>query len=122
MTSIELNRLLERSKLLQRQWDGWESDGTFDLLPSWKPLYRQSRKSWETLHKAIRESAPCVLHMDTSEDEYIGTVGILMDNPAAMFYSEALKDGRNADQEVWLGHVTSIEKMRHISFTIEGEE
>ena len=38
-------------------------------------------------------------------------MGILMENPAAMFYSEKLKDGRNADQEVWLAHVTSIEKV-----------
>ena len=109
MTNIELNRLLERAKLLQRQWDKWESEGAYDRSPSWKPLYRSVQDSWTAVHRAIREAEPCIVSLENGETRQVGTVGMLCSS-LMMYYSEVVR-AKYTMAGTNLKFVASIEKM-----------
>ena len=112
MTNAKLNELLGLAKQAQQQWDKWEDEGTFDRLPSWKPLYRQAQDSWTTLHRAIREAEPCLLSLENGETRNIGTVGMLCSS-LMMYYSEDVR-AKYTMAGTNLKFVASIEKVKEL--------
>ena len=108
-SNIELNRLLERAKQAQAQWDKWESEGDYNRSPEWKALSRSSLDAWTAVHRAIREAEPCIVFLQNGETRNIGTVGVLTADQM-MYYSETV-NAKYAMQGTNLKFVASIEKV-----------
>ena len=110
MTNAELNNLLADAKKAQQYWDRWKREGTFDGSPLVEVLSKSVEECWETLHKALRESVPCKLSLESGEIVYFATVGILMDD-LWMHYGVNTADRKFLIEEVHLESIASIEKV-----------
>ena len=120
MTNAKLNELLGIAKQAQSQWETWENEGAYDLLPSWKPLYRQAQDAWTALHRAIRESEPCIVSLENGETRKIGTVGMLCSS-LMMYYSEDVR-AKHTMAGTNLKFVASIEKVESTAKDLSTEE
>ena len=109
MINGELNELLRAAKESQQQWDKWGSDGDYNRSSEWKALSRSAQDSWTVLHRAIRESEPCIVNLENGKTRQIGTVGALTAD-LMMYYSEDT-NAKYAMQGTSLKFVTSIENV-----------
>ena len=120
MTNAKLNELLSIAKQAQTQWDKWESEGEYDRSPEWKALSRSAHDSWTALHRAIRESEPCIVSLQNGETRNIGTVGMLCSS-LMMYYSEDVR-AKYTKAGTNLKFVKAIEKVESTDQGLNAED